>query len=201
MNAYVSLRSRTTELLAAAAEKDTNTVDRLVPLVYEELRALAHRQLGRERSNHTLRTTALVNEAYLKLVQDSRVTRVGRAYFFAAAARVMRRILVDHARRRKAAKRGGDRLKVSLQTNDVAVDAFAAELIDLDDALTRLGERSLRQVTVVECRFLGGMSVEETAGALGVSPRTVEADWAMARAWLFQQLSTVHRPCDDDHSP
>lgn len=188
MSTDLPLRSQTTGLLEAAAEGETQTVDRLVPVIYEELRAMAHRQLARERADHTLSTTALVHEAYLKLVDDTRVTRRGRAYFFAAAARVMRRILVDHARRHRAAKRGGNVQFVSLGRSDASVDAYAGELVDLDRALARLGECSPRQVSVVECRFFGGMTVEETASALDVSPRTVESEWAMARAWLFREL-------------
>lgn len=188
MSTDVSLRSQTTGLLEAAAEGDAQTLDRLVPVIYQELRALAHRQLARERFDHTFRTTALVHETYMKLVDDSRVTRRGRAYFFGAAAQVMRRILVDHARRRNAAKRGGNVKHVSLGSNDASVDAYAGELLDLDRALTRLGAQSLRPVGVIECRFFAGLTVEETADALDVSPRTVESDWAMARAWLFREL-------------
>lgn len=188
MSTDVSLRSQTTGLLEAAAEGDAQTLDRIVPVIYEELRALAHRQLARERLDNTFRTTALVHEAYMKLVDDARVTRRGRAYFFGAAAQVMRRILVDQARRRNAAKRGGNVNHVSLGSNDASVDAYAGELLDLDRALTRLGAHSPRPVSVVECRFFAGLTVEETADALDVSPRTVESDWAMARAWLFREL-------------
>lgn len=194
MSTDVSLRSQTTGLLEAAAEGDSQTVERLVPVIYEELRALAHWQLARERADHTFSTTALVHEAYMKLVDDSRVTRRGRAYFFGAAAQVMRRILVDHARRHNAAKRGGNVKHVSLGSGDASVDAYAGELLDLDRALTQLGKRSPRQVSVVECRFFGGMSVEETASVLDVSPRTVDSDWAMARAWLFRELGAEQHP-------
>jgi RNA polymerase sigma-70 factor, ECF subfamily len=188
MSLDISLRSRATTLLETAAPGDESTLDRLVPLIYDELRAMAHRQLARERGDLTLQTTALVHEAYLKLADDTKVTRRGRAYFFAAAARAMRRILVDRARRRNAAKRGGGAELVTLGEEDASVDAYAAELLELDDALERLGERSPRQVRVVEYRFFAGMSVEETAEVLGVSARTVESDWAMARAWLYQAL-------------
>ncbi len=188
MSPDLSLRSQATTLLETAERGDESTLDRLVPLIYDELREMAHRQLARERRDLTLQTTALVHEAYLKLVDDTRVTHRGRAYFFAAAARAMRQILVDRARRRNAAKRGGGAEMVTLEEEDASVDAYAVELLDLDDALERLAERSPRQVRVVECRFFAGMSVEETAEVLGVSPRTVESDWAMARAWLFQAL-------------
>lgn len=188
MSDDLPLRLQATRLLATAERGDVSTLDRLVPLVYVELREMAHRQLAREHRAHTLQTTALVHEAYLKLVDDTRVTRRGRAYFFAAAARAMRQILVDYARGRKAAKRGGGAGAEPLGEDDAPVDAYAFELIDLDDALQRLSESSARQVRVVEYRFFGGMSVEETAEALSVSPRTVESDWAMARAWLFHTL-------------
>jgi RNA polymerase sigma-70 factor, ECF subfamily len=188
MSLDISLRSRATTVLDTAAPGDEITLDRLVPLIYDELRELAHRQLARERGDLTLQTTALVHEAYLKLADDTKVTRRGRAYFFAAAARTMRQVLVDRARHRKAAKRGGGAKIVTLGEEDASVDAYAAELLDLNDALERLGERSPRQVSVVEYRFFAGMSVEETAEVLGVSTRTVEADWAMARAWLYQAL-------------
>jgi RNA polymerase sigma-70 factor, ECF subfamily len=188
MSPDLSLRSQATTLLETAEPGDASTLDRLVPLIYDELREMARRQLARERGDLTLQTTALVHEAYLKLVDDTRATRRGRAYFFAAAAHAMRQILVDRARRRRAAKRGGGAEMVPLEEEDASVDAYAAELLDLDDALERLGERSARQVRVVEYRFFAGMSVEETAEVLGVSSRTVESDWAMARAWLFQAL-------------
>lgn len=188
MSAEPSPRARAAELLETAAPDDPGAVDLLIPLLYDELRALAHRQLGRERSDHTLRTTALVHEAYLKLVDHTRVTRHGRAYFFAAAAHAMRQVLIDRARRRGAVKRGGGAKMVTLGDDAAAVDAYASELLDLDDALQRLAQHSPRQVKVVEYRFFAGMTVDETAAALGVSPRTVEADWAMARAWLFRAL-------------
>ncbi len=188
MTADLSPRSQTTALLATAESGDAGALDRLVPLIYDELREIAHRQVARERGGLTLQTTALVHEAYLKLADDAKVTRRGRAYFFAAAARAMRQVLVDHARQRKAAKRGGGAKIVTLGEEDASVDAYAAELLDLDDALERLAERSPRQVSVIEYRFFAGMSVEETAEVLGVSTRTVESDWAMARAWLYQAL-------------
>jgi RNA polymerase sigma factor (TIGR02999 family) len=189
-----SVRLETTALLESAGEGDASTLDRLVPLVYEELRRMAHRQLARESALSSMGTTALVHEAYLRLVDSSRVTSFGRGYFFAAAARVMRQILVDHARRRKAEKRGGGVECETLDEESAAVDAYAEEILDLDDALRRLGERSSRQVTVVECRFFAGMTVEETADVLAVSSRTVESDWAMARAWLFDTLSGKPKP-------
>jgi RNA polymerase sigma-70 factor, ECF subfamily len=181
-------RFQVTELLEAG-HGGASSVDLLVPLIYDELRAIARRQLGSERRDHTLQTTALVHEAYLKLAGDANVTGHGRAYFFAAAAQAMRQVLVDRARRRKAAKRGGGAELVTLGDDDASVEAYAVELLELDDALRRLAVHNPRQVKVVEYRFFAGMSVEETAEALDVSPRTVESDWAMARAWLFHTLS------------
>lgn len=176
-------------VLAAAGDGDAHTLDRLVPLVYDQLRGLAHRHLAREHGAHTLQTTALVHEAYLKVAEDARITRRGQHYFFAAAARAMRQVLVDRARRRKAEKRGGNAEMVSLNENaPTVVDAFAADVLDLDQALEQLAARNERHARVVECRFFGGLSVEETAAALEVSPRTVKNDWALARAWLYETL-------------
>jgi RNA polymerase sigma-70 factor, ECF subfamily len=193
MHSAADLRSRVSSLLDGATAGDADAVDRLVPLVYDELRAMARRQLGRER-DATLQTTALVHEAYIKLAGDGRTTSRGRAYFFAAAATAMRQVLVDRARRRNAHKRGGGAQLVTLGSNDAAVDAYAVELVEIDDALARLAERSPRQARIVECRFFAGMSVAETAQALGVSARTVEADWATARAWLYHALGRKAAP-------
>jgi RNA polymerase sigma-70 factor, ECF subfamily len=187
MQSLSARRDRITAELESGSSGDSSAVDRLVPLVYEELRAMAHRQLSGERADHTLQTTALVHEAYLKLSDGKSIGR-GRAYFFAAAARAMRQVLVDRARRRNAARRGHGAEVVTLGEQDAAVDAYAVELLELDDALVRLSQHSPRQVRVVEYRFFAGMSVAETAAALGISARTVESDWAMARAWLFQAL-------------
>ena len=182
------IRDRTTALLEPGTEGDPARLDALLPLVYEELRGLAHRQLAGERAGHTLQTTALVHEAYVRLVDDTRVTRKGRAYFFGAAAQAMRQVLVDHARRHAAKKRGGGARPVSLDAATLAVDEIANELLDLDRALDELARRNPRHARVVECRFFGGLSVEETAEALDVSPRTVKYDWALARAWLHDSL-------------
>ncbi len=186
-------RFQTTALLVTADSGDGAALERLVPLLYDELRAMAHRQLGRERHDHTLQTTALVHEAYLKMVDDTRVTRRGKAYFFAAAGRAMRQVLVDYARRRKAEKRGGGAKALSLDEEQIAVDEFAGELLDLDRALEQLAALNPRHARVVECRFFAGMSVEETAEALDVAPRTVKYDWALARAWLFDALGEADR--------
>jgi RNA polymerase sigma factor (TIGR02999 family) len=149
---------------------------------------MARRQLARQHERYTLQTTDLVHEAYLRLVGDGDVTHRGRAYFYAAAARAMRCVLVDAARRRNALKRGSGTAVVSLTANQVAVDPFADELLDLDAAIHDLESWNRRAARVVECRFFGGMSVEDTAEVLGVSPRTVKSDWALARAWLYDAL-------------
>jgi len=187
-----SLRATTTDLIATAEAGDDTALNQLIPLVYDELRALAHRRLADEHRHDSLQTTALVHEVYLKLVDDTRVTGRGRAYFFAAVSRAMRQILVDRARRRLAVKRGQGAEVVSLDEDQAAVDAYAAELVDLDEALSRLAERSPRHARVVELRFFAGLNVEQTAEAVGVSPRTVKSDWAMARAWLFSELGATH---------
>ena len=170
------------EILGDASIADA--VDRLVPLIYSDLHAMAHRELASERAGHTLSTTSLVHEAYLKLIRADSASARGRTYFFGAAARAMRQILVDHARRRLRHKRGGDRQRITLHTN-VEPERFAADVIELDDALTKLSELAPRQAQVVECRYFGGMNVDETATLLGVSARTVKSDWAVARAWLY----------------
>jgi RNA polymerase sigma-70 factor, ECF subfamily len=187
-----SLRATTTDLIATAEAGDDTALNQLIPLVYDELRALAHRRLADEHRHDSLQTTALVHEVYLKLVDDTRVTGRGRAYFFAAVSRAMRQILVDRARRRLAVKRGQGAEVVSLDEDQAAVDAYAAELVDLDEALSRLAERSPRHARVVELRFFAGLNVEQTAEAVGVSPRTVKSDWAMARAWLFSELGATN---------
>jgi RNA polymerase sigma-70 factor, ECF subfamily len=162
--------------------------DPSVELLYDELRELAHRYRSREGGGATLHTTELVHEAYLRLADDERVGSRGKAYFFGAAAQAMRRVLVDAARRRGAAKRGGDFAQVTLGEDQVAVDGYASDLLDLDRALDTLEAEHPRLARVVELRFFGGLSVEETAEALGVSPRTVKGDWALARAWLHDTL-------------
>ena len=169
-------------------------LDGLVPVVYGELRRIAHRQLNAEAGGHTLSTTALVHETYLKLKDQVRTEWVNREQFFAIAARVMRRILVDYARKHWAQRRGGrDRHSVALEEADeaglLAVAERASELLELDAALERLSAMDARLGQVVECRFFGGMSEGETARALGVSERTVSRDWAMARGWLHDELS------------
>ena len=163
-------------------------LDALVAVIFRELRSMAHRHLVRDAEHATLQTTELVHEAYLRLVGHPEVAGRGRAYFFASAARAMRQVLVDASRRRNAGKRGDGVAALSLDDQSAMVDAFSHELLDLDDALRNLEARDARAARVVECRFFAGMSVEDTAIALGVSPRTVKADWATARMWLRNAL-------------
>lgn len=177
-----------TGLLLAWRAGDRTALDRVFPLVYEELRRIAHRQLEGERPEHTLGTTALVHEAYLKLVDQTRAQWADRAQFFAVAARAMRRILVDYARRHRALKRGGERVRISLDDPALVADERAETLIALDDALSRLAELDERLSRVVECRFFGGLTEEETAEALAVAARTVRRDWVKAKGWLYQAL-------------
>ena len=170
------------------APTELPSLELLVPVIFDELRAMAHRQLAREHGAISLQTTELVHEAYLRLAGNERITQLGRAYFYAAAARAMRQVLVDAARRRKASKRGAGVTLLSFDEHMASVEAYAHQLLGLDDALRRLDARNPRHARVVECRFFGGMSVEDTAEALGVSPRTVKSDWALARAWLYDEL-------------
>ncbi len=164
-----------------------NALDRLFPIVYGDLRAVAHRQLAGSQ-DQTLSTTALVHETYMRLADDTRVTARGRAYFFAAAAQAMRRIVVEYARRRHRLKRGGALQFVRLDEALASGIGTQNEFLDLERGLTELAKLSERAARVVECRFFAGRSVEDTALALGVTPRTVKRDWAFARAWLFDYL-------------
>lgn len=178
-----------TNLLLRWGEGDRQAFDALAPLVYDELRRLAGRYLRRERSDHTLQSTALVHEAYLRLVDQRNVRWQNRAQFFGLAAELIRRILVDHARARQAAKRGGAVYKLTL---DEALDASAPrdlDLVRLDDAMKALAELDSQQARVVELRFFAGLTIEETAEVLGISPATVKRDWLVAKAWLRRELS------------
>jgi len=178
-----------TRLLIDWREGRSEAPGELFPLVYGELRKLARGQLRRHPAGETLRPTALVHEAYLKLVDQTRVRVNDREHFFALAARAMRQILVDHARRRSARKRGGDAIRTTLSEEDTPVEIRAIELLTLDHALTRLESLEPRLAEVVELRFFGGLSVEETAAALDLSSRTVKRDWRKARAFLYTAIS------------
>lgn len=178
-----------THLLQELTHGGRDAMDRLFPLVYGELRGIAHGRLRNEPAGHTMDTGALVHEAYLKLVDQERVNWQNRAHFFAVAARAMRRILLDYAVARQAQKRGGDRRQVPLDEGVLAVEERTDELLALDEALQRLERVDERQGQVVECRFFGGMTIEETAEALGIAPATVKRDWTAARAWLNRELS------------
>ena len=180
---------RLTQLLVAWSDGDQKALDELFPLVYDELRQMARRQMRRERPGHTLRTTALVNDAYLRLVDQRQVRWQNRAHFFAIAAQMMRRILVDHARAKRYEKRGGGAVHVPIEEAAVLAHGKEAEVIALDEALQALAEVDPRRSRVVELRYFGGLSNEEIAEVLKVSPNTVTRDWNMARAWLYQELS------------
>jgi RNA polymerase sigma-70 factor, ECF subfamily len=178
-----------TALLEQFAGGDAEALDRLFPLVYEELRRVAHRQMHAERSGHTLDTTALVHEAYMKLVRHPpRVQWQSRIHFFAIAARAMRQILVNHAKSRSRAKRGGDATLISLEEAVTRPEERPEELIALDEALRRLEAIDERQSRVVELRYFGGLTIEETAQVLSISVVTVKRDWATARAWLYREV-------------
>lgn len=178
-----------TQLLADASAGDRQAVDQLLPVVYDELRALAGQMMRHERPDHTLQPTALVHEAYEKLVDQTRAQWQDRAHFFAVAAQVIRRILVDHARGHDRAKRGGGRARLALDERLVAAYENMVDLVALDEALERLAASESQQAQVVEMRFFSGLTIEETAAVLGVSTSTVERDWRYARAWLYRALS------------
>ena len=177
-----------TDLLVHWSEGDQEALNKLIPLVYDELHKLASRYLRRERRDHTLQTTAVVHEAYLKLVNQRDANFENRLHFFAVAAQIMRRILVDYARRHHASKRGGDLYKLSLDEALVTSKEKGADLLALDEALERLAAIDPRQSRVVELRIFAGLTLEETAQALNISPSTVRREWSMAKAWLHRQI-------------
>jgi RNA polymerase sigma factor (TIGR02999 family) len=177
-----------TQLLIDWSNGDQNAFERLLPLVYNELRKLAGRYLARERQNHTLQSTALVHEAYLRLIDQNRVQWRNRAQFFGVASQMIRRILVDHARSHHAAKRGSGALKLSLDEAVAVPGGKDLDLVALDDALRSLAEMDEQQARIVELRFFGGLSIEETAEVLNISPATVKRDWASAKAWLYRDM-------------
>ncbi|HEU4890889.1 MAG TPA: sigma-70 family RNA polymerase sigma factor [Vicinamibacterales bacterium] len=182
-------RLHVTELLLAWGSGDRSALDELMPLVHQELRRLARLQMRGERGNHTLQTTALVNEAFIRLIDLRRIRWQDRAHFLALSARLMRRVLVDHARSRNYQKRGGGAATVALDDVLIASPEPCADFVALDDALERLARVDSRKSQVIELRFFGGLSVEETAEALNVSAETVLRDWRLAKVWLLREIS------------
>jgi RNA polymerase sigma-70 factor (ECF subfamily) len=179
------------QLLQSWSQGDKSAFDQLVPIVQAELRRMARRYMAREKAGHTLQTSALINEAYLRLVDQTGVPWQGRAHFFGVAAQVMRHILVDHARRKRYAKRGGGAFKVSLSGIALVAEQRADELLALDDALTALARYDERKSRIVELRFFSGLTVEETAEVLGIAPITVMREWRAAKAWLQDTLRST----------
>jgi RNA polymerase sigma factor (TIGR02999 family) len=178
-----------TDLLSRWRSGDRRALDALMPVVYEELRQLARNYLRHEASDHTLQSTALVHEAYVRLVRQKTPDWQGRTHFYGVAARLMRQILVDHARSRRADKRGGDSITLTLDERIVGSTGREVDVLALDEALTRLAELSPQQSQIVELRFFSGLSIEDTAEVLGISVATVKRSWTTARAWLFREMS------------
>ena len=187
-----SSRADVTALLCRWSAGGEKVPEQLMPLVYQELRDLARRYLQRERGDHTLQPTALVHEAYLRMVDQSRVQWQNRAQFFGIAAQLMRRILVDHARAHVAAKRGGNVERISLEDAQISPEERAAELVELDAALAELAAVDDRKSRIVELRFFGGLSIEEASRVMGISPATAKREWRIARAWLQRELTGGH---------
>ena len=178
-----------TQLLADWGRGDRSAFDKLYPLVHDELRRIARRQMSQERPGHTLQATALVNEAYLKLAGQDGLEWHNRAHFYAVCAKVMRHILIDHARSHARDKRGGGAVQVSLDEVAIAFEERAEELVALDEALASLEQMDPRKGEIVQLRYFGGLSIEETAEVLDVSPRTVRREWRRAKAWLYRMIS------------
>lgn len=183
--------NQVTQLLIAWSNGDKTALDKLMPLIHEELLRLAHHYMSRERPGHTLQTTALVDEAYLRLVNRKEVHWQSRAHFFAIAAHLMRSILVDHARSHAYAKRGGGARKIELEEATVVSKERAAEVVALDEALKELASFDPQQSRIVELRFFGGLTIEETAEALGLSPATIKREWSSAKTWLYHALANA----------
>ena len=183
-----------TQLLVEWSNGDKAALEKLLPLVSDELRRLARRYMRKEGHDHTLQTSALVNEAYLRLVDQKRVRWQNRAHFFGIAAQLMRRILIDHARRHRYAKRGGAARRVTLDEGAIVAEARAVELLALDHALERLAVLDARKGRVVELRFFGGLSLDETAEVMGISSPTVQREWRTAKAWLHRTLTAESQP-------
>jgi len=180
-----------TQLLVAWGDGDQVAGDQLMSVVYQELHRLAHHYMKRESPGHTLQTSALVNEAFVRLVDQKNVRWQNRAHFFGIAAQMMRRILVDYARGRNYAKRGGGAQQISLDERLTVSEGHSAEVVGVHEALEQLAEFDPRKSQIVELRFFGGLSIEETAGVLGVSPGTVMRDWTLAKAWLRREISSA----------
>jgi RNA polymerase sigma factor (TIGR02999 family) len=178
-------------LLTAWAKGSEAARDELIPLIYDELRRLAGRHMAQERTDHTLQATALVNEVYVRLTDQRHLHWQNRAHFFALASRLMRRILVDHARAHQSVKRGGDARHVLLEEAMVVSEETAADLVALDDALSRLSAIDSRKCEVVELRYFGGLTLEEVAEVLKISPITVRRDWSTAKAWLYREIGAA----------
>src|SRR5436189_327107 len=184
-------QQRVTDLLTRWSEGDDAVLAELTPLVYEELRRLAHRQMGAERPDHTLQTTALVNEAYLRLADQTNPRWQNRAHFFAVAARAMRQILVSYARNQQAQKRGGGTFQVELDEVAIVSPEQSKEIVDLHEALERLATLDSRKAQVVELKYFGGLNYEEMADVLKISPVTVRRDWEFAKVWLYKELHSA----------
>ena len=185
-----------TQLLVDLTNGNREALDKLLPLVYNELRQLADRYLRRERADHTLQATALVHEAYLRLIDQTNVEWQNRAHFFGVAAQMMRRILVDHARAHQTTKRGSGGIKVALDDVLDLADVRAADMVALDEALTALEAFDPQKSRIVELRFFGGLSIEETAEALGLGTATVIRQWRLAKAWLYQEVTNDRKEVD-----
>lgn len=184
-------RNKITKLLKAHSSGDQKALDKLMPLVYDKMYDMAHYRMMGEQTDHTLNTIDLIHEAYLKLVEFNRISWENRAHFFGIASQVMRNILVDYAVKKKAQKRGGDWKRVTLGEGNIASEVNLHDVLSIHQALERLAELDERQVRVVECRFFGGLTLEETAKALGISTATVSRDWKMAKAWLNREISEI----------
>lgn len=178
-----------TDLLARWRSGDRGALDALMPLVYDELRKLARHYLRQERPDHTLQSTELVHEAFMRMVGQNPPEWQSRAHFYGVAARLMRQILVDHARKQRAGKRGGDSLKLTLNEGIAGAPENSLDILALDDALNRLTELSRQQSQIVELRFFSGLSIEDTSEVMGISPATVKRHWTTARAWLFREMN------------
>ncbi|HTL79047.1 MAG TPA: sigma-70 family RNA polymerase sigma factor [Candidatus Babeliales bacterium] len=185
----VSQKQQVTQLLCEWRDGDSHALEKLIPLVQPELQRLAQHYMSRERAGHTLQTTALLDDAYLQLADKTHPQWQNRAHFFAVAAQLMRRIMVDHARRRQALKRGSGAMKITLDECAVAAETRAAELLALDEALEKLASADPRKARVVEMRYFGGLTMQEIADVLKIHVNTVTRDWIAARAWLFAELS------------